>query len=377
MAKRILLVGGGSGGHAYPLIAVARSLREQSKIRGVSLELRIFGQGEILETAAKSEGIDFKNVSAGKFRRYFSALAPLDVIKSILGLIQSLWGVFWFMPDAVFSKGGYDAVMPCFAAWLYRIPVYTHESDTIPGLANRMIARLSKIVFVGFKTTIQNFKSGKAVAVGNPVRAELLNGDHLAALGSFNLSPDRKTILVVGGSQGAKEINDIILESVVELVADYNVIHQCGRGQHKSVAGEIEKITKEGEGEYGQNLTQNYRLFPFLDGAQMQLAYAAADVIISRAGAGSLFEIASLGKPGIVIPLMSAANNHQLSNAIEFSKFGGVIIEGANITPHILMNQISTILEPTRYAQVSQQIRQFATPNAATDIAVAILDNLN
>ncbi len=374
MAKRILLVGGGSGGHVYPLIAVARALRDQSKIRGTPVELCIFGEGGLLKTAAENDGINFKKISAGKFRRYFSLLAPLDAIKSLVGLIQSLWSVLWFMPDAVFSKGGYDAVMPCFAAWLYRIPVYTHESDTVPGLANRIIARFSKIVFTGFKSAVQNFKSGKAVVVGNPVRQELLNGDRTAAMQSFNLSPDLKTILVMGGSQGAKEINDIILESVVELVANYSVIHQCGQGQYKSVSVEVEKITKEGEGEYGPNVTQRYRLFPFLDGAQMSLAYAAADVIVSRAGSGSLFEIASLGKPGIIIPLANAANNHQLANAIEFSKFGGVIIEGSNITPHILMNQVSSLLEPTRYSQVSQQIRQFATPNAATDIATTILD---
>lgn len=374
MEKRILLVGGGSGGHAYPLIAVARALRDQAKIRGISIELKVFGQGNLLKNAAKTESIDFKNVAAGKFRRYFSLLAPVDLIKSILGLAQSLWGVFWFMPDAVFSKGGYDAVMPCFVAWLYRIPVYTHESDTVPGLANRIISRFSRVVFVGFKSAIQNFKPGKAIVAGNPVRAELLNGDRQAAFRSFNLSPDRKTILVIGGSQGAKEINDIILESIVELAANYNVIHQCGQSQYKSVSTEIEKITKEGEGEYGQNLTQNYRLFPFFDGGQMALAYASADIVVSRAGAGSLFEIASLGKPGIVIPLKNSANNHQLANAIEFSKFGGVIIEGSNITPHILMNQISALLEPARYAQVSQQIRQFATPNAATDIATTILD---
>ena len=358
----------------YPLIAVARALRDQSKIRGTPVELCIFGEGGLLKTAAENDGINFKKISAGKFRRYFSLLAPLDAIKSLVGLIQSLWSVLWFMPDAVFSKGGYDAVMPCFAAWLYRIPVYTHESDTVPGLANRIIARFSKIVFTGFKSAVQNFKSGKAVVVGNPVRQELLNGDRTAAMQSFNLSPDLKTILVMGGSQGAKEINDIILESVVELVANYSVIHQCGQGQYKSVSVEVEKITKEGEGEYGPNVTQRYRLFPFLDGAQMSLAYAAADVIVSRAGSGSLFEIASLGKPGIIIPLANAANNHQLANAIEFSKFGGVIIEGSNITPHILMNQVSSLLEPTRYSQVSQQIRQFATPNAATDIATTILD---
>ncbi|MEK7194883.1 MAG: UDP-N-acetylglucosamine--N-acetylmuramyl-(pentapeptide) pyrophosphoryl-undecaprenol N-acetylglucosamine transferase [Patescibacteria group bacterium] len=374
MAKRILLVGGGSGGHAYPLIAVGRALRDQSKIRGTPVELCIFGEGGLLKTAAENEGIDFKKISAGKFRRYFSLLAPFDAIKSLVGLIQSLWSVLWFMPDAVFSKGGYDAVMPCFSAWLYRIPVYTHESDTVPGLANKIIARLSKVVFVGFKSSVEQFKSGKAITVGNPVRAELLNGDRSAALLSFTLSPERKTIFVMGGSQGAQEINNIILESVVELVAQYNVIHQCGQSQYKSVFTEIEKITKEGEGEYGSNLKQNYRLFPFLDAGQMALAYAASDVIVSRAGSGSLFEIASLGKPGIVIPLASAANNHQLANAIEFAKFGGVMIEGINITPHILMNQISALLDPARYAQVSQQIRQFATPNAATDIATTILD---
>lgn len=381
MSKRILLVGGGSGGHAYPLVVVARALREQARARGLDLELAIFGQGDFLRTLARQENLSFKWLTAGKFRRYFSLLAPLDFIKSLIALAQSLWRVFWFMPEAVFSKGGYDAVMPCLAAWLYRIPVYTHESDTVPGLANKIIARFAKVVFVGFRSSAEQFKPGKSVFVGNPLRTEILAGDRSAALRFFNFSAEqssaeRKTILVMGGSQGAREINEIILESLVELTARYQIIHQCGQGQHKAVAAEIEKIKQEGRDEYGPVVERNYRLFPFLDSPALTLAYAAADVIVSRAGAGSLFEIAALGKPGIVIPLAGAANDHQLKNAIEFSKSGGVVIEGANMTPHILMNQIAALLEPARWAQVSQQIKQFATPRAAADVAATILDNL-
>jgi len=369
MPKRILLVGGGSGGHVFPLIAVAKSLRALDP----SAELVIFGEGKFLADALKDIGVPYTSILAGKVRRYISPLVLWDAIKMFLGFFQALWLMLRYMPDAVFAKGGYVSVMPALAAKLYFIPVYTHESDSVPGLANRIIGRLSRTVFTSFESAAKYFKPGKAVLVGNPVRTELLTGERSAALQQFNLRTDKKTILIAGGSQGAKHINDAVLESLIQLVQNFQIIHQAGDSQLAAVKSVVDQYTKEGESSYGPMISANYRLYPFFNAKDLNMAYAAADIIISRGGASNLFEIAALGKPAIIIPITNSASDHQMQNAVEFSKYGGVMIEEANITPHIIINQVQELLEPAHYAEVSAKIKTFAKPEAANSIAQVLL----
>lgn len=372
MAKRILLVGGGTGGHVYPLIAVANALRERAKVKNVMLEVKMLGEGSIAGKAAREAGISYDSIMAGKLRRYFSPLILWDLIKLPIGFVQSLWHVFFYMPDVVFAKGGYASLMPVITARIYFIPVFLHESDSVPGLSNRLLAKLSRVVFTSFKSVDARFGT-KAVFVGNPVRSELFTGNRDEAMQFFNFSPEHKTIFVQGGSQGAKQINDIILEALVLLTKTYQVIHQCGDSQYSSVKAEMDRDSKEGGARYGTNITQNYRLYPFLGPKEQALAYAAADIVVMRAGAGLVFEAAQLGKPAILIPLASSAGNHQLKNAMEFAKYGAVVIEGTNMTARVLMNQIEELLKPEVTARVSQSIKAFATPNAAITIADTLL----
>ncbi|KKS13311.1 MAG: hypothetical protein UU70_C0018G0004 [Candidatus Yanofskybacteria bacterium GW2011_GWA1_41_6] len=378
MSKRILLVGGGSGGHVFPLIAVAEALRTAD----AGVELLVLGNGPFLADAVTAAGLPYKTVKAGKLRRYFSFWTFLAPFQAIIGFFQSLWILFVYMPDAIFTKGGYTSIMPSFVARLYFIPVYTHESDSVPGLANKVISKVAKTVFTSFESTAKYFsprpdgrgKPGKAILVGNPVRPELLTGDKAVALQQFNFLADKKTILVTGGSQGAKRINEAILESLVQLVQQFQVIHQCGDSQYENVKTVVDQYTKEGENSYGPMISANYRLYPFLNPQDMGMAYSVTDIIISRGGASNLFEIASLGKPAIIIPLStSASRGDQIDNANEFHKYGAVVIEEANITPHIIVNQIQELLEPTRYAEVSAKIKTFAKPNAAQNIAQILL----
>ncbi|MBI2062287.1 MAG: undecaprenyldiphospho-muramoylpentapeptide beta-N-acetylglucosaminyltransferase [Candidatus Yanofskybacteria bacterium] len=373
---RILLLGGGSGGHVFPLIAVAESLKEKSQQSGIPLELMVLGEGKFMENAAAEAGLNFKPILAGKLRRYFSPLTILDIFKIPIGFFQALWHVFWFMPDAVFAKGGYASLPGALVAKLYFIPLFTHESDSIPGLANRILGKLAKTVFVSFDSSQKYFKSGKTILTGNPVRKELLIGDRATAIEKFGLDPNRKTVLVVGGSQGAQKINRIILDSLVLLVKDFQIIHQCGESQLQSVRTELEKIIKEGEGEYADAVRANYKLYPFFNMNDMALAYAAADVIISRAGASNISEIAMLGKPAIIIPITNSSSNHQLENAIQFSKFGAVMVEEENLTPHIIINQIQSLLEPNRYNSASERLKTFAVPDAAQKIAEQLFSEL-
>ena len=393
VSYRILLLGGGSGGHVFPLIAVANALKEKSQQTGVLLELMVLGEGKFMKKAAEENGLVYKSLMAGKLRRDISPMAVLDIFKIPVGVFQALWYVFWFMPDVVFAKGGYVSLPGALVAKLYFISLFVHESDSVPGLANRILGKLTKTVFVSFNSSQTYFKAGKTVLTGNPVRKELMIGDRSAAMAKFGLSPNLKTVLVVGGSQGAQKINRIILDSLVLLVKDFQIIHQCGESQFDSVKTESEKIIKEGEGateilgrakaspqetspSYADAVKTNYKLYPFFDSNDMALAYAATDVIISRSGAGSIFEIAMLGKPVILIPLFRGSRGEQLFNAQELSNFGAVYIEEENLTPHILISQINSLLQPDKYNSVSEKLKTFATPDAADKIATILL-NIN
>lgn len=355
-------------------MSVANALKEKSRQTGVPLELMVLGEGKFLEKAVVENELIFKPILAGKLRRYFSPLTILDIFKIPIGFFQSLWYIFWFMPDVVFAKGGYASLPGALVAKLYFIPLFVHESDSTPGLANKILGRFAKTVFISFESSQKYFKSGKTVLTGNPVRKELMTGDRLMATEKFGLNPQLKTILVAGGSQGAQKINRIILDTLVLLVKDYQIIHQCGESQLQSVKTELEKIIKEGEGEYADSLKNNYKLFPFFNVNDMALAYAVADVIISRAGASNLSEISMLAKPVILIPLSTkGSRGDQIANALEFSKFGAVVIEEENLTPHIIINQIQSLLEPDKYNSISEKLKTFAVPDAAEKIASALL----
>ncbi len=371
--KRILLVGGGSGGHAYPLIAVARELKQQATQNNISLKLMMLGDGSFIRRAAQDDGIPFRQISAGKLRRYFSILTVIDIIKIPLSVIQSLFYIFLFMPDAVFSKGGYDSFGPVLVARLYFIPVYVHESDSVPGLANSILGRMAKMVFVSFKTAEKYFEGKTVVFAGNPVRKSLIQGNKDEARRFFELSEPRPTILVLGGSQGAKLINDVVLSSVIVMVEKFNVIHQCGENQYQAVKTTLNTILKESTTLYSEPVGKYYRFDPFLNEHQLAMAYSLSDIVISRGGAGALFEIAQLGKPAIIIPIAQSSANHQYLNAFEFSLYGAAMIEEKGFNRESMMRELNHILNPENYMRISEKIRFFATPDAAQKIAAVLL----
>lgn len=374
---RILLTGGGSGGHVYPLIAVAQSLKEKTSVAGIDLNLMIIGEGDFIERAAKENKIPYKIIFAGKFRRYPSFKNIIDIFKIPLGFVQSLWHIFWFMPDAVFSKGGYGSVAPTIVAKLYFIPVFIHESDSVPGLSNTLIGKISEKVFLSFKTAEKFFDINKVVFTGNPIRKSLMLGNKDSARKLFDLNEVKPTILIAGGSQGAKIINEVILASLIVLTEKFNIIHQCGESQYNLVKEGVDTIIREGTQRYSAPITKYYRQYPFLDENQLALAYSLTDVIVSRAGASNLFEIAQLGKPAIIIPITQSSANHQYLNAFEFSLSGGYLMEESNFNRESLMRELNTLLNPEQYAKISEKIRAFATPDAADVIASHILKYLN
>ena len=375
---RILLTGGGTGGHLFPLLAVIRELKKpefNQKIIELNpaegLKILFLGPKTIGEDLLKQEKIQIKHVMSGKLRRYASIKNLIDIFKLPLGIICALWHIFLFMPDVVFSKGGYGSIPAIVTARIYRIPVLIHESDTIPGLANKKMARFAKRIAVSFNSTLKFYPDKKIALIGNPVREQILAGSKEEAKKIFNLPFNKPVILVIGGSQGAAAINKFIAGTILDLTKKYAIIHQCGQNN----IADVEKEIKDTFGKEIKNI-ESYCLIPFLDETQMKHALAAADLVISRAGSGSIFEVAACGKPSILIPLPGSAADHQKENAYEYAKTGAaLVLEQANLTPHLLISEISSLLDnPETLIKMSQAAKSFAKLDAAQKIAEELIN---
>lgn len=367
MAKRIVLTGGLSGGHTFPLIAVAREIRTLTE--GEVDFLFIGSHGPFESEAMQAEGIRAKYILTAKWRRYFSWLNFLDFFKFPFACIQALWYLLWFMPDAVFSKGGAASVPIAFAAWVYRIPVLLHDSDAVAGRANRFVARFAKRIAIAYEHARQFFPPEKVMLTGNPVRAEILNGNPSSAATMFGFDVNKPIILVMGGSLGARALNRLILKILPELLENgVQVLHLVG----KENTAEVVQLAKEG-GVTAETTT--YRPVAFLSAEQMGVAYAAATLVISRAGAGSITELAATKKASILVPLPTAANDEQRLNAYEVASSGGaLVIEEANVGEHIFTAQILELLnDEARRERMSEVINRFYHPEAAHLIAQGVV----
>jgi len=369
---RIVLTGGGSGGHIFPILAVIRKLREIVP-EGEDLEFLFLGPDGVLEKELMGkELISGKKILSGKLRRYFSLSYISDLLKIPVGIVQSLWQLLVFMPDVVFSKGGYAGVPVVIAAWLYRIPIVIHESDITPGLANQFASRLAKIVAVSFPGAANFFSPDKVVITGNPIRAELAKGSKDEALKIFEFSGSKKIILIMGGSQGARVINEAILHILDQLVKKYDVIHQTGSADFENVVHEAGRLgVKVGH-------ASGYQPRAFLK-EEIAHALAAADLVVSRAGANAISEIAANGKPSIIIPIKSSANNHQELNAYAILESGAaVVLNQDNLGENILMEKIEEVLNSSDLQyEMSERIKKFHNPDAAEKIAQEIIKLAN
>lgn len=370
---RIVLTGGGTGGHLFPIIAVVREIQnllQQNKTHipssvGSTLEFIFIGPPSIGEEELAKSGIKHKKILAGKIRRYASMQNVLDVFKLPFGFLQSLWHLFIFMPNVVFSKGGYGSVPVVLAARIFRIPVLIHESDATPGLANKFCAAFSKRIAISYDNSAKYFLARKTSLTGNPIRAGIFGGSKEAAKKTFGLTGAKPVLFVFGGSQGAQALNDVIFASLPALIARCEIIHQCGPANYES----LKQLTAD-------KLYPGYFLLPFLNEEQVRDAYAVADLVISRAGASNIAEISALGKPSIIVPLPNAAADHQTKNALEYARTGATLVmEQMNLTPHLLQDRVFALLDnPELLRKMSEAAKTFNPPDAATKIAQEVLN---
>ena len=367
---KILLTGGGTGGHFYPLIAVAKALNavaDQEKI--ANLELIYMAEHPYDRNILLQNGIKFKKIYSGKIRRYFSFFNIIDIIKLIPGILKSVFGMYFDFPDVVFSKGGYESFPPVLAAKILGIPIIIHESDAVPGYANVWAGKFAKRIALSFASSAEYFPKGNAAVVGNPIRKEFFIKEILGAKEFFKLENETPIIFIFGGSQGAKNINDNVLDILPELLVDYQMIHQCGENNYKEGKGRADLILEKSP------FKSRYRLFSSLKFDEMRMAYGAADLAVSRAGSGSIFEIAASGLPSIIIPLTGSAQEHQRENAYAYAKSGAaVVIEERNLKPHILKSEIDRLFaDKEEMRKISEAAKLFAKPDAAEKIAREII----
>ncbi len=363
---RVVLTGGLSGGHTFPLIAVARALRSEFP-QGIEF-LFIGSRGRFEDASMAEESIPVKYVLTGKWRRYFSLLNIIDPFKIPIGFVQALWHMLFFMPEVIFAKGGAASVPVVVAAWLYRIPVVIHDSDAVAGRANRFLSRFARRIAIAYPGAREYFPAEKTALTGNPVRTEILSGDAARAFSRYGFSAEKSTLLVIGGSQGAMILNEALLRVLPSLLErNIQVIHQTGSDHYESIKEAVEK--------YGIAIgTSGYVPVPFLPAGELADALSAAMIVISRAGAGSIAEIAATKKPAILIPLASAANDEQRMNAYDIAGIGGaLVIEEANLGKNMLFEKIVELIDqPGTRVSMSEKIGAFYHPDAAQAIAESL-----
>lgn len=347
VARRIIFTGGGTAGHVTPNIALIE---------------RLAGQGWAIAYVGSRTGIErdiiggmdlpYYAVSTGKLRRYFSWQNFVDPFLIVWGFLQCVAICLRFRPHVVFSKGGFVAVPLVAAAWLCRVPVIVHESDVTPGLANRLCFPFARKVCVTFQQTARYLPAGKVVVTGSPLRSALRAGDAAAGRRALGLSADKPVLLVFGGSLGATSINGAVSAVAEQLRARFDVVHVVGPGNvDPAMTGTPGYVQREYlNREFGDVL-------------------AAASLVVSRAGANSLYELLATRTPHILVPLpLSASRGDQIDNARVFRQAGmSVVIAQEALTGETLLAAIEELMP--RLDAVRQTLATFDVKDSVGIIA--------
>lgn len=322
--RRLVMTGGGTAGHVMPNIALLPELQSEDYL------IAYIGSYDGIEKdLIKEQHLRYYGISSGRLRRYFSLENFTDPFRVIKGYRQAKKILKQLKPDVVFSKGGFVSVPVVVAAGHLNIPVIIHESDMTPGLANKIAMKYASKICCTFPETIKYVPEDKAVLTGTPIRDELVEGDKQKGYLSSGLRPNGKPVLlVVGGSTGAHNLNVVIRKILPKLLSNFQIIHLCGAGKTDP---EFNNIKDYVQMEYA--------------GVEMKDFLALADIVVSRAGANAIFELLSLRKPNLLVPLSaSASRGDQILNAKSFKASGySEVLEEESITPEGFLTAINNL----------------------------------
>jgi len=369
------MTGGGTGGHINPLVSVAAELQVEALRTNLKLRIRYIGStSEKYMDVLRNNGIEVRRILGSKLRRYFSIKNFVDAIKFAVGILQAFFKVLIFFPDVVFSKGGPGSVPVVLVSRFFRIPVVIHESDSIPSITGRLTSKFAEVVAISFKSASSYFAESRAEVVftGNPIRNFLLKSEMQKekAKTFLEFDPNLPLLLVLGGSQGAEYINNFVLDNLVEILKVTQVFHQTGASNYENVGRKFSTIS----GSIPEEIAKRYKAIDYIED-EISIALSACDVVLSRAGASGIFEVAAFGKPSILIPIANSANNHQLANASEYSKAGAaVVFEENNMLPNLFLEKLQELLgNAGELSRMSAAAKNFYVPDAALKLARILL----
>lgn len=371
---KVVLTGSGSGGHFYPLIAVAERIRAEAAERKLlDPEIVYIGPEPFDRQALEAQEIVYLHTTAGKVRRYASILNILDGFKTAWGIVGAIRQLYSVYPDVVFSKGGYASFPTVVAARILRIPVVIHESDAVPGRANKYAAKFARAIGIAHPEAADGFPADvrdRVALVGNPIRHDIETVAPEGGHEFLQLRNDVPTILILGGSLGAQTINDTVLDALPTLVSHYNVIHQTGAAHLKEVEGLAGVRLRETKYE------ERYRAFGLLNALALRMASGISSLIVARAGSGTIFELATWGIPSILVPIPEEVSHDQTKNAFSYARSGAaVVMEQKNLSEHLLIAEIDRIMnDPSIREQMSKAAKAFARPDAAAKLAHIIIE---
>ncbi|MFF5505862.1 glycosyltransferase [Streptomyces roseolus] len=377
-AFRLIVTGGGTGGHTYPALTAVHTLRDRLVAEGRALDVLWIGTADGLEArVAPAEGIRFATVATGKIRRSSNPLRMLsaanmkDMARVPLGVAQARKIVADFRPDVVLATGGYVAVPAGLAARMNRRPLVLHEQTVRLGLANRRLAGSASRIAVSSESSVPLLPEAVrhlAVVTGNPVRPQVLAGHAdkaVEVLGLHGFDRRLPTVYVTGGAQGAQQINGVVRDALGWLLERANVIHQCGPDN-------VEDLRTHAAGLPGP-LAARYYLTGFV-GPELPDVLALADVVVSRSGAGTLAELTALGKPAVFVPLATSAGNEQAHNARHLEEAGAAVALLGEVSADRLMDAVGPLLaDPARREAMARRAREHGRPDAADRLVDVLL----
>jgi len=365
---RVVISGGGTGGHTSAGIAVGLALRE----RGVADLAWIGSRTGIEASRVPAAGIPFHAVEAGKLRRYWDWKNVTDLgVRVPAGFVQSWQLLRRLRPHVLFVTGGFVALPPALAARPLGIPVVVHEQTASAGLANRVAGRFATRIALSFSVARGAFGGRPVVVTGNPMRPDLSGGSREEACRLFGLDPAEPIVYVTGGSLGSHRINRVVGEALPELLHRTQIVHQCGdnreTGDLQWLAGEAKRLP--------DHLRRRYAHRAYV-GAELRHIYAAADLVLSRSGAGTVNECCHLGRPALYVPLPGASGDEQTANARVVERAGGaVVVPQAALTAPALVEALDALLaDRTALAAMGDRARTLAVPDAAERIARLIVE---
>lgn len=374
---RVLVTGGGTGGHVGPALAVIQVLQR----RDPQIVIRYVGSATGVEAKlAREAGLEFVGVASGKLRRSSKGVLGLltaanlrDAFRVPQGFFQALQAVKTFKPDVIFATGGYVSVPAVLAAAALRIPILTHEQTVTVGLANKINGRYAKRIalsFEGAKDELSPALQKKAFVTGNPVREVIFAGNKGSAATRFGFDGVDECLpclYVTGGAQGSQILNKAIREALPTLLSQARVLHQCGERDAETLQAHRKTLSEQEQ--------HRWVVRPFIGSDEIGDAYALANLLVGRSGAGTVTEVCALGKPAIFVPLVPASGDEQTRNAQRLVEAGAaLVVKQAECSGSTLLAAILPLLDdPSRRASMGSKAKKLATPRAAEDLADALL----